>query len=573
MTRPETDQPGETERVGEERILRLGYFAMFAERFPLNDDFRNCLTPESAYFFELEQEHMRIPNELTFDALQNDIPPTHRARIKRIWKKVLESRKEWEGMAEALQEKWEQAPADIQDANAQLAVSQSAITIQEDMRKAVSAVISIPPKRPDRAHLSTIERWQMDEKGLRDQLYKADKNFITVLRLYYEMLLERPKKEEPQAKDPSMWPLAPNHPKRMEIVVRNRYLRVIDATHQGISIAKGAHHEQPKKRVRKTEAVPYIYHPQAATGMFLQDVLPYTIDGEKSQLHFILLGIFSAALHDLGEDTDLTVDDIVEFLRTRADKYDSSFDQVIEGGFGQTRSEIKKARLNLIRDYILRELRPLLRILSKNTELTDEERERIFKDNIAGAGKTLQYLGVDPQSDESIPKKFLRLITGSRSLREKPSSETFRRFPESHEPKTDAFLMRLYSLSSRETQQCALLVKLEERTHNILKLDGRSPEDQQRTLRSTVTRLIAWAMLGHDCEKFPLYNALPRAIDETMRRYIQFAGEHKDLMEPCDHEYMKQLGKWALDAKRWPVSDSMKNILAEWQMAHMEPHP
>lgn len=520
----------EAVRVREEtRLLKLGYFAMMTERPPFNPDIEQCQTPESAYLFALEVEYMRVPDELKFDVLKKDIPPVHQPRMERIWEKVLEMQSAWEDAVGALEYKWAHAPRTSDD-EAKTTVRNSPLAIQQDLRIAVTAIISLSPQDEKQSRRETLRQWKSEEEALRVKFYNADKNYLVALRLYYEMLLE-PGKKEAEAVQPT---LPFDHPLRWEIVLRNRYLRLIDATHQAMSIAKAAHHEQRARRLRKIQKVPYVSHPINVEMAYILDVVPFVIE-QESMPQSVVIGTTAAALHDVGEDTELTLDDILrDFLRTRADKIDSRIDQAIVSGFGVSRDAFKQKTLYLILEGVLDELRVILRALSHNTELSDHDKKRALEHNIAGPEKTRELVGVDESKYTAwglSPDEF------------PPPTKAFSILPNSYEWDIDTFLMRLNLLGKKAKQQ-TLVMKLEDRAHNLIDCKDLPPLTQARKLRSTI-RLIAYAVWDYlPRNGLPLYNALPRLVDVTMREYKRFMTENPDLVIPDDNIFMNFLEGW-----------------------------
>lgn len=550
---------GESPRLDpleETRLLKLGYFAIMTERPPFNQDIQACKTPESAFLFSLEVEHMRVPDELKFDALKNDIPEPHRPRMERIWKKVLEMQEAWGDSVSALQNKWANAP-DTPDKAAKRDVEQTSLSIRRDLHRAVAAIISIPQGERRSSRKTPLHQWKIEEEALRTKFYYADKNYLVALRMYYEALLEKP---ENVSSSDSVLPL--NHPLRFQIVIRNRYLRLIDATHQAISIAKAAHHEQQARRLRKLRKIPYVIHPFSVEMAYIFDVVPYVIEEEKMP-HNIVVGTTSAALHDVGEDTQLTLQDILrDFLAPRADHFDSRLDQAIESGFGLSRERVKRKMLFLLSDVALADLRIILGALSQNTKLSDGEKKHALKTNVAGPEKTLALLKLD----DGVYRKW-----GLRPEEFDKPLKTFTEFSESFEPDVDLFLLRL-GLIHKKAKQHALIMKMEDRTDNLKDSKGLPVARQATKLRAIVSRILAYAMLDYDQESFPLYNALPRLIDITLREYERFVQEHPQETIPDDAKFIDQLRIWQGQVRRFPVPDSMQRVLEAYEKGS-EPAP
>ncbi|MEK9132837.1 MAG: hypothetical protein AAB606_03975 [Patescibacteria group bacterium] len=516
----------------EERLLRIGYFGILQCRYPftVTENPERCSTPEEANLLAMEVRCMEVPQELAFPALQDSIDPVHKDRIFRVWRKLMTTRAYWEDITSDLKHKWTHAVPESKDSQAKEAISETRNLVRRELHKAIGAIISKPQRRG--RGCSRLRQWQHEEKGLRRQFYDADKQYILLLRLYYELLLE---KADAKSKEEPVLPL--DHPERMNIVIMNRYLKVIDIVHQVIAIAKAAHHNQEGKRLRKTEILPFVSHPLRVMMAYLLDVIPYVIE-KKDVEHDCVLGCTVMGLHDIEEDTELTLEGIEEFLRSRADNYDSSIDPVIQSGFGVSRENLKRRNLDLVKDNVIDRFGGVLKIMSKNAPLTDGEKKRGLELNALGYPRTMEVLelGENRYEQWGIDKENLQ-----------SPLTCIQQFPGSNEPQErdlDAFLVRLSMFQQKPVRQLALIAKLEDRADNNNTLKGRKPETQRGNLRSTVTKLIAYAMLDHDNERYPLYNALPRLIDVTLNEYHRFGGEHFEMMEERDYGYITQLQVW-----------------------------
>jgi hypothetical protein len=573
-TSPPNNGNVENDRPMEDRISKLGYFSMLSERYPLNTEVVACSTPESANFLALEKEYMNIPPELHFEALKDSIPPEHQARIQKIWEVVQGHREDWKNISRALKTKWNYVPESA-DEIAKDTVNKTRMAIRDQLKKAAVVLISKEDMSYDSsAELSRVNLWQIEEKGLREQYYDADKNYLVALRLYYEMLLERP--GQGQAGDPV---LPEDHPERWNIVFRNRYARLIDAAHQSISLAKAAHHSQSKKRIRKTREEPFIFHPLAVTLRFIQDVLPYVIKEPQLPMDFIK-GIIITAVHDLPEDTELAVEDIIDFIKPRADKYDSGLDQVIESGFGHRRDEIKKKQLDLMRPHVLDAVRLALRIVTNGTTFTDQDEKIALQRNRLGEERTMEVLGI---TERGVLQEVMRRfgIQGSGE-----TLNTVKEFPlekdtisDKDRLKMDSLLLRIETFArtgnevrvgenALKNRRLILCTKMGDKGHNNSQLAGRELEIQRSSLRATVSRLLAYAILDYDSSKASLYNALPRLIDETISEYERFERDFPGQIEELDIGYYKKLLEWQQTVKRYNPPELLRNTVEEWHAAH-----
>ena len=361
-----------------------------------------------------------------------------------------------------------------------------------------------------------------------------------------------PKIGEKKEHEAAQYILPKTHPLRQEIVIRNRKLKLIDARYQAIAVAKAAHHQQKGKRVRKHEAVPYLFHALDVTDALILDVVPFDIVKDtKKALNVVLIGILGP-LHDIIEDTDLSVDDLVrDFLKRIIDTYDSSLDPVTNSGFKEDRQMLKDRILNLLKEDVRKSARKILRILSNNTVLTSDEKIEALNQNVAGPAETIRLtkyvkgetFNDNPELTEEERKEYSRYGINPQTRR--PKISTFEKYPEDHdEHKLAAFLMRLTCIGEPKEEQLALIIKLEDRANNMLTINEFKPNKRRAILRATVTRLIHYTVHDHDRKNYPVYNALPRLIDNTITAYNLFRKEHPELTEQSDKNLIKDLVLW-----------------------------
>lgn len=546
----------------EDRQLKVGYFRMLTERWPFGR-ISESHNKENALFFAYEREYMRVPSELAYSTLEPSIAPEHRIRLQKLWHTLLLAQRQWEVIVRALSNKWDQIPHARDPKTietAQRIVEETRVAIAERFRNAAIALITVEmddESSQESGALSPLQLWQLEEESLRRDLYFADKEFLLMLRIYYEMLLEKYKNE----KGEEQFVLPKDHPCRLDIVLRNRYLRLIDAAHQGISIEKAVHHEQDsrQKRLRKTRPIPYAMHPLGVLSAEIFDVIPHSIEKEHLGFDPALIGLLGP-MHDTYEDTQYTIPGIMDVLKTRVDRLDTALFPILEDAASESREEVKRKVIDLMKENTRRHIAQALRVLSKNTVLSDLERKKALQQNIAGRKRTQTLLSIIP-----IELKKWRI---SGRAHETPKSKTFQRFSEPALEKFDGFLIRLNALTSGTRQQHALMVKLEDVAHNNASLAGMPHEHQRETLRATVSRLIAWCMFDHDNARFPLFNALPRLIDITLNEYERFANEFPDRIDGCDLQYKRQLTTWQREVIRLELPARVKEILAEYETSN-----
>lgn len=560
----------------DDRLLRVGYSLAQQDRYPFNEDITACSDVESAYFLHMEKNAMALPPELEFAQLESSIPEKQRPRIKHIWRTVLEAQRKYRAEADTLKNLWGVAP-EIDDQE----VAETITTIKDHVHirmpgplKALIASSKQVKTSPSTAEDFLRKHWSVLEKDVRLGFLRAQKNFFLALRTYYEMLLERDLNEDPEE------PILPlNHPDRQKIAVHNRSLRLIDGVYQALAIAKGTHHRQPKGRIRKGTPVPYWYHLVEATGAYLMDVVPYTLYEERMRFNPLDVAI-ALALHDIMEDTTLSFESIEAYLKRLMDIYDTSIDQQINSGYRDPdtgknfdREKIKHRRLDLMNHNVAAETHQLLRILSKNTELSDVEKAIAQQQSVLGPERTQELLGSGPWMDtiDKVPAK------------KKGPCKAVQLFPVVEDVKMDTFLLRLKALSidskkerdPHKMERKGLMAKIEDRANNVATLEGTTLKHKRKTLRSTVSRLIAYAMLDFDKKKYPLFNTLPRLIDVSLEAYKKFQVDTQASTDPqeqfqdeIDGKYLTHLQQWAEEVPRFQPTQEVNQIRAEWEAAN-----
>ena len=533
-------------------ILKLGYSTEFQQRCPINDDTRNCSSEERAYFFILEQMALgEMPNEFLFNKLEENIPEEHRGRMKEIWQMVWHHRMEMLLNTVMLRQWWDNAPR-IYQKGVEHIMETTITPLQERFRRAIKATIAHVPEYDGTSEPTKLQAWKKGDRAFRKEVFSEHKNYIVALRLYCEMLLEK-------SADRKESVLPVNHESRDSIMIWNRYLRVIDALHQSVAAAKGAHHRQKKRRLRKTEEVPYVKHSFDVTFNTLLDVVPYIIENRRLEHNPVIFALIGP-IHDIVEDTKLSLRELNDFLKRLVDIYDSSIDSIIESGFGVEAEKIKSDKLDLMSDKLRTTLMHIIRILSNNTELTDAEKKQAAELSIAGLSKTANSVGVNYKtlcswgiSRKSVPKPKL----------------TFQAYPEEYDDgKLTRFLLRMYAITKREKRRTqALIIKIEDKANNIETLPGLPPMQQRRDIRACITRLIAWIMLDHDNENYPLYNSAPRLIDNTVEAYERLMSRHPDAIEEVDHEYLSTLQSWQRQVKMYIEPSKVADIIRQYRVS------
>ena len=68
-------------------------------------------------------------------------------------------------------------------------------------------------------------------------------------------------------------------------------------------------------------------------------------------------------------------------------------------------------------------------------------------------------------------------------------------------------------------------------------------------------------MLDHDNTKYPLYNALPRAIDTVINGYAHLSLTHPEAIEDTDKRYIEKLKQWQVEVIRFQVPARIQAVM------------
>ena len=581
--------------------LKIGYFLKMLPRYPLNNEIGNCNDVGEAYLWQMEKDNMNIPPELCFDKIKDSLPEKHRVRIQRIWESVIDKRNKLVNGLKALNSHWHSANKFTVERGSEVVVMEYGDKIPEQYKSALAVMIDpnlreISDEKHDERAIdmldlndemtqgSEADSWRIQDSSLRNAYFRHDKEYITTLRLYYQMLLENTERRDTsETRDAGAeYVLPKDHSARKEIWKRNRYLRLIDAIHQSVSVAKTLHHQQPTGRMREFEKVPYINHPIEVIGLFLKDVMPFVIEKRGIQFDFVLMA-FILALHDLDEDTSQSVDQVIEKVKGIAEKIDSSVDHdgVIKSGFGLDRDSVIERYIKLLWPEDIELLEESLKVISKSTPITSHQAKF--------AANTDRYFGVSDLAN-IIPVDIRGDIPVNINTPEEGTNKTFKEFPpeqserggglKSDDPKLDKVLFNLrtipgvssYKKSHREEKRrYALMAKLLDRIHNLSTMDGMSYKNKCRYLRGTTSRLMAYSVLDHDSTKFSLFNILPDMLQVLTDEYEKFAADSKigkhDLYGEKDDKYRAQLAEWKSNFTAAPLPEYWAQVEQEFHRA------
>ncbi|MCK9186220.1 hypothetical protein M0P48_02150 [Candidatus Gracilibacteria bacterium] len=535
----------------DKKVIKVGSHALLVERWPINDKIENCYNENSAYLCYMEQTYLKVPQEESFDSLGTSIHENHKARIKKLWESFLAQKTKLEAKAQEIKKHWANSPKNS-DESSRTMVEQSPIEMQAKFKKSAMAIISSDP---------ALETWQTTEKSLRQDLDIEMKTFRIELRKYLEALIEK-------QGDEYVLPL--DHPLRQQIVVHNRYVQLIDAIFITLGSAKKEYYRQKKDLVRKTEAKPTVFHASEVTLGSIRHTVPFIIEETQLDLNPVAIAV-AGAYHDIFEDTDRSIEGIMETLKTELDSHDTT----IESGFGIPDEKFTAKILDIMNKTTMARTKASIRVLSNNTVLSDLEKKRAITQNLAGKTRTMEQLGITRKDLVRLfPKKTTPPTATTEEEeedkkekeegnKEDPKLKTIPQFPEEYDDgKILRFLIRLHTITgSIPTRQKILVTKNSDRAHNVSTLSKMSLDSQRKTLRGTVSRLIAYQMLDHDHEEMPLYETLSYLIDETVKAYHKFETENPQHMEPIDHELIAQVEKWQIEVIRMELPEKVRKVL------------
>lgn len=578
----------------ENRLLAAGYMHMMLRRYPFEDPDSTFENDEDAYVFNLEKEHLALPEKLAFENIKDSITPKFHERLQSLWDLLVIQEDKHKKHAGRIKTKLQRADSALHDNEAEKILALLPLKIREEFKNGILAITSNGKADED------IGNWQSEEKGLRRNFEDDSKRYIVLLRQYCEALLEtyQAKDEDGNEVGAKEYVLPKDHPLRDHVGEKNRYLRLIDAIHRGLQISKTLHHNQKKGRLRKFGNLPYVIHGKDVTHSTVLDVIPYAL-AEGQSIFASLIGIIGP-IHDVIEDADVDLETLMKKIEEIVDKYDTNIESHIGSSFVKMedmkdgREEYKRNVLNIVKRNMRPMIKRIMRILSNNCKFSDKKelregftnspaspeitlsalgygRKEMEEENkrLETEGKTkrvtlaeIQARGLQKARDLQIIGNFQKL--GVNTLSPKPS-KTFTEFPEEEEEddgKTTSAIVRLAALGDKdEIEQTALILKLEDRANNVTTPVSTNPASQRRMLRTTVSRIIAWAMLDHDHAKMPLYNSLPRAIKNTMSAYKKLQAESPGTIEERDLKYMQRLEEWETTVKRFDIPAKVQAVL------------
>ena len=607
----EKETPRRTpEQIRADIQLQIGYCLMLRERHPFNEKEKDCCSEESAYFLNLEREYLGIPPHLQYPNLESTLKEKHRPSIRKIWEELVLKRSEFEDTFKGLQSHWNHTPwlaaerFGEKGRSVNKAINEYPQKIPAHQKGGI--IHTVTPAFNKLGNTSRLSRWKLNERCVRGKFYTDHRDYMSTLRLYYELLLEEKQDFQHKTKEAV---IPPTNPLRTEIAHRNYMARVINTAYQCIQMAKAAHHEQPKGRIRKYEGIPYTMHTLKVTFAALMDVLPF-IDTSKEQSIDPLLLAAVGPIHDTVEDTTFTLRGIMNLVENRADVYDTSIDPKITLNFQEKGSveeveaveEFKIRKVNLIkRPHIIRTIEAILRILTDSipgdesenkAALNDNEIKTAIEQNLFGEEQTLFHLGLlskkDLDLDELAKQQKIKKIKARYGIKQQRlvPCQTAKSYPDDHDNgKLTRFLIRANAIATRGGKdgkkrrdpsqanriiQHALILKFNDRSNNLLTKPSETEKQvtsKLKDLRNAVERLISWAIHDYDNQNYPLYNSLPRLIHTCLSSYEELIQTHPEKIEEIDRKYIKDLETWAkgeIEITRFQTSAEVEAIMEKY---------
>lgn len=575
------------------KTLLAGYWEAMRRSPRLSDGLHEMETPENAIFWLIDDETQKIPNEIQWDQIKSKISGDHQTRIENIWEKILEHKRKLKATTHELKECWEKCPCEdaIPDqAESMDILTKSQVTFQKKYANVLVAVMAEDPLSNERnfqildqsKEIPSLTTWKTREKNARRAVFEAYKVWATTLEAYYLLLLEPPK-------EPNQSPVlavrdskeASKNPKTDElkalIVDQALKLFAVDVTRQTTAIAKAQHHEQPTEPLRKIGAIPYFYHEIDTMRWVLFDVLPElkprTLEEFVKARNFICILIVVTGLHDLIEDTKTTVADIITLIDRLITKYDTRIDQKIESGFGRSSEELKKSLLDPFGGEVGREvIKNVLRIVSENIQLDPDEKRLAIKKKYLGKERTEELLEIKKNIWDRILKALNNLLEKEASGGPSDEKKGLNKEEKRALDKIDKMLIK-NSIFSDFTQAVTLIVKLEDRAHNIETIDGKKSDGeplyseykQRAILRASMRLLKAASQFIEEVQLFEKFLSKPieRCVAVIIEKYTHLESPIKTTL---DEKNIKKLIEWNEGKFRpRPLEGQFKTYLEKWE--------
>lgn len=616
----------------EDALLKLGYFARMVERWPFNKDYENCRDEGSAILLWMEKQQLDNYHRYSFDVLFGEggelqqSPEKEKQYMKGLWDLVEKSAEDFARLSGQMIAAYEQGSPEPVSAESKQIVAeapydfiknrygQAAFAVVEGATRKTQNKINttqtpLPTAPVSRPPLSerieeyakknqSLEAYLSDDVSRRKDLYSCFKKFVTVLRLWHEMLIENATSshdvKDAEGKVSSVpikvvrFPLDPQT--RRTLVIQNRYLRVIDIIHQIIPILQTLHHQMPEgSRMRREEQIPFIYHPIAVLSYYLRHVLPYVIEEDNCSLNDIIEDIIAFVLHDVAEDTCQKVKEAIKKVMAH-DHVDSAInkDEIIKSAFGRTREEIVERMLKLVQPEMTKNMEIVLEALSNRVLLSAEDYIRLASSGVLPK----EYIAecYKAETDRAYEKGGEVQIhgNGSRGVIQNPGTDevaftldididgllasvnqskrarkhTFvKEFPGVDDHKMALHILRAEAFTNKRALRARIQkVKMFDRSHNNVtegsfvlpdstdssyKSTLKKVQGSRKKLRAAVSILLAYNIRDQDNSKYSLDLVIPVNIANTLQTYNRFARECPQLTEEKDKQYIEKLKEFA----------------------------
>ncbi len=420
---------------------------------------------------------------------------------------------------------------------------------RRDIRQAV--VISRMAKQKDKLDqdsigdtgLSPAQVWNGKAKESRSALNTNDTKLFTAWIFYLKMLIGGVLGENFQFTDNEEFT-------RRDLILE--YLGSIfsDCLSQSIVVANSCHARQDSSRLRHTGHA-YMNHCREVAEEAAFAILPFyfakAMNGASEDLkRAVVMAICIAIIgpiHDVVEDVkEWDVDALITDIVSRVNTWDTVFATPLMAidAYRKTHSEqayqskgledLKKELHLITEESLIKALKLIERILSKGTEtnLSDEEKEIILKQNLAGQKATLDLLAL---SDDDL-SRFKDLTS---QMQEEPDGPFFREYV-GYDRKMTTFVVREHgmpealrttdSVMADIVRYVSLCYKLIDRKNNlatVLQVNIDRPSDAFRILRTSYEDIVRYALALYPIigEPMDLFNALPMLLEKLLEVYKQ----------------------------------------------------
>lgn len=551
----------------------------------MNEDINLCRNEDYAYFWAKQKVYLEsIDRYPTPDKIKVSHPDVGEF-VDPLWDATQRAHGDFISSAAALKSHWDSCPAmELPEFSQDLTAKPSGYFDGFDDK----ALHSLKASAIGRPYVpTTLHTWKTTERALRGNHYRCCKELLRSLRFYLEIVIDYAQKVEDKQLLQS-------------VLMDNRHLRELDGLLHASVVERTIHFnqrpqgEKKDKRERKTGG-PYSDHPIEAALFLSRHYTAFVIKKPRlgSSTPFLAPTI-SEPCHDAPEDSRYSVGRVIGTLKAELNHVDSSLPQLLtRTPQGEEIDVFLRQVLPLMREFSDEAvLEAVFRITNKNSVFTEDEIKAALQRNIAGPKKTHELLGFtldtpieEPEGLSDRDKRRFAFL-GSRPLfatayRERGVDKlgqpltTFQEFPESHEPKMDQFLLRLFAISEASFKKdshslrkmafhTSILDKIGDRWHNTKNMEPSNYKYRLTTLRGNVSRLLAFLMLDLNKYQYPLYNTLPEFIDLTLNEYEKLKAEWQELpddkkntidWQPCDNDHIDRLKTWKEEVDRYDLSE------------------